>query len=146
MKINATAVHPCFFIFSSYGKNRSFRVRNKKIPGPTFSRSGDFPFLNPEIIWCFFSSKKTPCVQTGLLTYGSSYLPRLPISIMRETVASTAFVPDHSGGPVPYSQGVPFSALRSTRTIIPLNGEKRKVNRFLNLSFDSIETGGFLNR
>ncbi len=44
--------------------------------------------------------------QAGLLTYGSSYRPRLPNKNISGYIA--AFVPDYSGGPAPDSHGVPF--------------------------------------
>ena len=53
-------------------------------------------------------------VQAGLLTSGSSYLPRLPIietlsmlMIAPQTVAIAVFVPGYSAGPVPDFHGVP---------------------------------------
>jgi len=48
-------------------------------------------------------------VQAGLLTLGSSYRLRLPG--LNGQWHAAAFVPDHSGGPIPDSHGVPFQAL-----------------------------------
>lgn len=49
-------------------------------------------------------------IQAGLLTLGSPYLPRLPISLSTKQWQSAAFVPNYSGGPVPDFHGVPCSA------------------------------------
>jgi len=46
-------------------------------------------------------------VKAGLLTFGSLYFPRLPVSL-DEAVASTDFVPEHSGGTVPDFHGIPY--------------------------------------
>ncbi|BBO80650.1 hypothetical protein DSCO28_12160 [Desulfosarcina ovata subsp. sediminis] len=43
--------------------------------------------------------------KAGLLAFGSSYSPHLPIL---ETVAFTDFVPDHSGGTTPDLHGIPY--------------------------------------
>ena len=73
-------------------------------------RSGDVPFLSAAI---FFEPNTvraftTRSPQAGLLTHGSSYRPRLPDNNISGVIA--AFVPVYSGGPVPDSHGVPFSA------------------------------------
>jgi len=49
-------------------------------------------------------------IQAGLLTYGSSYSPHLPDPFSMDQWQSAAFVPDHSGGPVPDFNGVPYQA------------------------------------
>ena len=51
-------------------------------------------------------------VQAGLLTPGSSYWLRLPDLLVSDIGA--AFVPGHSGGPVPDSHGVPSCVLANT--------------------------------
>jgi hypothetical protein len=69
------------------------------------------------------STKFTPNVQAGLLTLGSSYLPRLPIQFKLDSdilrplqnvqfskVSFAVFVPDYSGGPVPDFHRVPYYA------------------------------------
>jgi len=45
---------------------------------------------------------KTAHAQAGLLTLGSFYFPHLPIPNASEQWRVAAFVPDYSGGPVPY--------------------------------------------
>jgi hypothetical protein len=44
----------------------------------------------------------------GLLALRSSYLPRLPISVVADSGMIAAFVPDHSGGPAPGFHGIPY--------------------------------------
>jgi len=51
-------------------------------------------------------------VQAGLLTCGSSYWLRLPDIGVSDFRA--AFVPVHSGGPVPDSHGVPYYVRTNT--------------------------------
>jgi len=45
--------------------------------------------------------------KAGLLTFGSSYFPRLPIAFLAK-VAFADFVPEHSGGTVPDFHGIPY--------------------------------------
>ena len=47
-------------------------------------------------------------VQAGLLTLGSSYVPRLPIPLAAGQWHFAVFVPDNSGGPVLDSNEVPY--------------------------------------
>jgi len=58
------------------------------------------------------SIKGTPHIQAGLLTLGSSYLPRLPIQLSESSIMNSdmvaVFVPDYSGGPVSDFHGVPY--------------------------------------
>jgi len=44
----------------------------------------------------------------GLLALGSSYSPRLPISLERDSGEFAAFVPDNSGGTAPDFHGIPY--------------------------------------
>jgi len=75
----------------------------QKKPRAETNRPEDYPFLS-----IGFSAVPTvregkfTDVQAGLLTLGSSYFPRLPIPNPSEQWRMAAFVPDYSGGPVPY--------------------------------------------
>jgi len=61
-------------------------------------------------------SRSQPCPRglyststwAGLLALGSSYLPRLPISLERDSGEFAAFVPDDSGGTAPDFHGIPY--------------------------------------
>ena len=44
----------------------------------------------------------------GLLALGSFYLPRLPISLKRDSGEFATFVPDDSGGTAPDFHGIPY--------------------------------------
>ena len=55
----------------------------------------------PNTSWAWLIAK------AGILTLGSLYFPRLPVSI-DEAVASADFVPEHSGGTVPDFNGIPY--------------------------------------
>jgi hypothetical protein len=46
----------------------------------------------------------------GLLALGSAYWPRLPIPLLENSGMVAVFVPDHSGGPTPDSNGIPYLA------------------------------------
>jgi len=50
------------------------------------NRSGDVPVLSVDLLAKSQSAKIAPSVQTGFLTFGSTYLPRLPI-LFNRTVA-----------------------------------------------------------
>jgi hypothetical protein len=50
----------------------------------------------------------TTVTWAGLLAPGSSYSPRLPISLKRDSGEFAAFVPDNSGGTAPDLHGIPF--------------------------------------
>ena len=69
-----------------------------------------FPFFILLITVQPWSTQAGPAFQAGLLTLGSFYSPPLPIPIHRNSGIIAVFVPDHSGGPVPDFNGVPFSA------------------------------------
>ena len=75
----------------------------KKNPEPKWIGPEDYPFLSigfsglPTV-----REGKSTSVQAGLLTLGSFYFPRLPIPDVSEQWRMAAFVPDYSGGPVPY--------------------------------------------
>ena len=74
----------------------------KKNPEPKWIGPEDYPFLS--IGFCGLPTVhegETADAQAGLLTLGSFYFPRLPIFGIRQWRVA-AFVPDHSGGPVPY--------------------------------------------
>ncbi len=47
-------------------------------------------------------------IQAGLLTLGSSYLPRLPDPLHAVSGIKATFVPDYSGGPVHDLHMVPY--------------------------------------
>jgi hypothetical protein len=53
---------------------------------------------------------------TGLLASGSSYSPRLPIPVCRDS-GFWGFVPGHSGGTAPAFNGIPSSALCGTHIV-----------------------------
>jgi hypothetical protein len=74
-------------------------------------RSGDFPFYPQDLQATPCPREYRPPVQAGLLTFGSSYQPRLPIPCSAKQWHCAAFVPDYSGGPVPDFNGVPYQAL-----------------------------------
>jgi len=44
----------------------------------------------------------------GLLALGSPYGPHLPIPLLENSGIAAAFVPDHSGGPTPDFNGIPY--------------------------------------
>jgi hypothetical protein len=69
-----------------------------------------FPFFILKILLRSLCLGQYATIQAGLLTFGSTYSPRLPIPIHRNSGMLAAFVPDYSGGPVPDLHEVPFYA------------------------------------
>jgi hypothetical protein len=82
----------------------------KKNPRIEINRSGDIPFLSSRSMTHFSATNITPNAQAGLLTLGSSYLPRLPIQRILDSDIFAVFVPDYSGGPAPDLHGIPSHA------------------------------------
>lgn len=75
----------------------------KKNPRAETDRPEDYPFLSIGLSGLPAVHESKPSdTQAGLLTLGSTYFPRLPIPDLSEQWRVAVFVPDYSGGPVPY--------------------------------------------
>ena len=83
-----------------------------------------FPFLSARSAAQPRSTGAASTLQAGLLTLGSSYLPRLPIRELANSDICAVFVPDYSGGPVSDLHGIPFYAPEGTWMV--LGGKSRK--------------------
>ncbi len=72
------------------------------------NRSGDIPFLSSKIfIRASVRGGRQFFFQAGLLTLGSSFLPRLPVHFLNSGILRLT-VPDHSEGLVPGFHGIPY--------------------------------------
>jgi len=87
----------------------------KKNPRTDLYRSRDVPFLSlksngkPSV-----RESSTEYIQEGLLTYGSSYLPRLPIYLMVKSGMMRHSSPITAAGPSPNLTEFPFKLVKST--------------------------------
>jgi hypothetical protein len=65
-------------------------------------------FLDPLTAFPFVTSRRLSFLdKAGLLTFGSSYHPHLPIQFMNSGIFAD-FVPDYSGGTAPEFHGIPL--------------------------------------
>ena len=102
----------------------------KKNPGSR-NRSGIALFIRRNVlnrVRCRPRSRLQTTIQAGLLTPGSPYWLRLPDLLVSDNGA--AFVPGHSGGPVPDLHGVPSCVLANTWTVEHRTDAIRVVKRY----------------
>ena len=86
---------------------------HKKIPGPKTIRSGDAVFiLRVGGGLPLSTGGRSICkVREGLPASGSSYLPRLPIPLKRDSDTFAAFIPGYGGGSATDSHRLPCYGL-----------------------------------